>query len=248
MADHFTEDAFLGGQLTVFQPSKGFRAGTDSVLLAAAMAADARGSALELGCGAGGALLPLAVRAPQLNLTGLERDPEMIALAEMGVRHNQLSARVDCIAGDVGQLPSDWQNKFDYVFSNPPFFEAGKIQDPAPEKQHAYIESLSLKAWLDAMLFSTRQKGTLLLIHRAAELAKIMALLERRTGEITIMPIRSFPGSDATRVIVRARKGLRSGPARLLSGLTLYQCRGGRPTPEIEAISRGGDGLNWSGA
>lgn len=247
MADPFTEDAFLGGKLTVFQPARGFRAGTDSVLLAAAMAADAKGAALELGSGAGGALLPMAVRAPQLSLTGLERDPKMIALAEKGISRNQLSDRVDCIVGDVGQLPADWQNKYDYVFSNPPFFEAGKIQDPAPEKQDAYIESLSLKAWLDAMLFSARHKGTLLLIHRAAELAKIMTILERRTGEIAIMPIRSFPGGDATRVIVRARKGLRSGPARLLSGLTLYESRGGGPTAEIAAISRGGHGLNWSG-
>ena len=58
-----TCDAFLGGRVKVFQPKQGFRAGTDSILLAAALEADFSGHALEVGCGAGGALFPAAIRA-----------------------------------------------------------------------------------------------------------------------------------------------------------------------------------------
>ncbi|MBL4813725.1 MAG: methyltransferase, partial [Rhodobacteraceae bacterium] len=38
--DALTRDAFLGGDLQIFQPQNGYRAGTDPVLLAAAV--DAR--------------------------------------------------------------------------------------------------------------------------------------------------------------------------------------------------------------
>ena len=56
-AADLTEDGFLGGRLQILQPRKGYRAGTDPVLLAAAVPAQAGQSVLELGCGAGVALL-----------------------------------------------------------------------------------------------------------------------------------------------------------------------------------------------
>ena len=51
-----TRDAFLGGRITVSQPRHGFRAGLDSVLLGAAIAADST-ALLDLGCGVGTAAL-----------------------------------------------------------------------------------------------------------------------------------------------------------------------------------------------
>eukprot|EP01032_Pedospumella_encystans_P004933 gene4933-5857_t len=52
-----THDIFLKGALTIEQPSKGYRAGTDAVLLAAAAASIPVSKALEAGCGVGTALL-----------------------------------------------------------------------------------------------------------------------------------------------------------------------------------------------
>ena len=75
-----TCDDFYEGRVKVYQPAQGFRAGTDSLLLAAALDGTSRGRALEIGCGAGGALLPAAYRLSDLHFTGLERDPDMAAL------------------------------------------------------------------------------------------------------------------------------------------------------------------------
>jgi len=46
-----TDDAFLGGALRILQPKTGFRAGMDSLLLAASI--DGRGHILDVGAGAG---------------------------------------------------------------------------------------------------------------------------------------------------------------------------------------------------
>lgn len=241
-----TKDDFYNGRVKVCQPAKGFRAGTDSLLLAAALDASFDGQAIEIGCGAGGALLPAAFRAPQATFTGLELDPDMAGLARKGAIENAVQDRVEIVDGSAAALPTDWQNRFDLVFSNPPFFEPGTIQPPGAGKEAAYLSDVSLKDWVQAMLFVVRTKGTFLMVHRAAELARILAFLERQTGEITVLPVHSYPGAEAKRVLVRARKGLRSGPMRLLEPRYLYRGKGvGRTDWAIE-MQENGAGLDWN--
>lgn len=246
MSEAFTEDTFLNGKVTVFQPAKGFRAGMDSVLLAAALDADMEGDALEVGCGPGGALYPAAIRLRKTLFAGIEKDPWAFELAERGLVANQMEGRVQLIHGDAGNMPNIWQNRFDIVFSNPPYFSEGTIRAPSEGKTAAYVESLPLKDWINAMLFALRPKGTFVMIHRAAELARILAVIERQVGEITVLPVRPYPNAEAKRVIVRARKGLRSGPMRLLSGIDLYDAKGSAQSEAARAIISDGAGLNWA--
>ncbi len=243
----FTEDLFLGGAVKVFQPNPGFRAGIDSVLLAAALDSGFRGEALEVGCGAGGALLPAVWRLSHARFVGLEKDAGMAALARRGVLENDLSDRAEIIEGDAAVLPPDFENRFGLVFSNPPFFEPGTIKSPGEGKRDAYLSSVPLEQWIKSMLFAARPKGTVLLIHRAAAVTEILAALHRRAGEIVVMPVRSFPGAEAKRVILRARKGLRGGPTRLLAGIDLYDSPGGERSEISHSVAQRGEGLDWSG-
>lgn len=241
----FTDDAFFNGRVTVFQPKKGFRAGTDSVLLAAALEADAKGEALEMGAGSGAALLMAAHRLPEMSFKAVETDPAMATLARKGVSENGFADRVEVLDRDVDSLPRSWENRFDLVFSNPPFFEYGTIQSPGEGKSTAYLESISLQDWLGGMLFTLRHKGTLVVIHRAADLSRILAILDHRAGEITVLPIHSFPGDPAKRVLIRARKGLRPGPLRLRHGIDLYVESGGDRTELMKSVAGEGAGLEW---
>ena len=240
-----TCDEFLGGRVKVFQPKQGFRAGTDSVLLAAALDSSLSGAALELGSGAGGTLLPAAARLSAAHLTGLEIDPAMMELSRRGIEANGFQNRVEVVEGSAASVPPDWQNRFDLVFSNPPFFESGAIQSPGPGKDGAYLESVPLRGWINAMLFALRPKGTLVMVHRAADLARILAVLERQSGEIAVLPVHSYPGTDAKRVLVRARKALRSGPMRLLPARCLYVEKGGPRTEWALGMQQDGRGIDW---
>jgi tRNA1(Val) A37 N6-methylase TrmN6 len=62
--DELSRNDFLGGRLRLWQPVSGYRAGVDPVLLAASVPALSGQSVLELGCGAGAAILCLATRVP----------------------------------------------------------------------------------------------------------------------------------------------------------------------------------------
>ncbi|MEE2929244.1 MAG: methyltransferase [Pseudomonadota bacterium] len=242
----FTIDDFYSGRIKVFQPQKGFRAGTDSLLLAAALDNKLSGTALEIGSGAGGALLPAAFRLPDVKFTGIELDPEMVGLAERGIEANGLADRVEVLPLNANALSQAWQNRFDLVFSNPPFFEPGTIQTPGTGKENAYLESLDLRDWINAMLFALRPKGRLTLVHRAADLARILAVLERQAGEIEVLPVHSYPGVEAKRVLVRARKGLRPGPLRLLEPKYLYSEKGGARTDWALKMQRDGAEIAWN--
>lgn len=213
------EDAFLGGRLRITQPARGYRAGADAVMLAAACPARAGDSVLELGCGAGVAMLCLAARVPDLRLTGLELQEEYAALAQANAAANGIAATV--IRGDLAHMPVGLRaTGFDHVIANPPYFIGGT---PAPDqgRGRARHELTPLSDWIDAGLRRLRPGGWLTLIQRADRLAAILAALAGRAGTITILPVTARAGREAGRVIVTARKGAR-GPLRLLSPFVMH--------------------------
>lgn len=239
-----SHDRFLGGAVTVVQPVSGYRAGMDAVLLAASLEAKPGSTLAEAGCGAGAALLCAAHRLGDASFAGFEREPAFLAWAKQGITANALEARVAVHEHDIAARPADLENAFDQSFSNPPFFEPGAARPPAEGKAAAYLATTPLKAWVLFLHHITRPGGRITLIHRAAALADLLELLNPRTGEIEVLPIRAAPGAEAGRVLIRARKGLRRGPVRLYDGLVLHEAAGGASTARAEASLRGG-ALEW---
>lgn len=242
-APALTGDKFLNGQVTVLQPARGFRAGLDSVLLAASLQAEPEDHLVEAGAGAGAALLCAAHRLKPARVTGFEREADALALAGESVRRNALTS-VELRAHDIADRPREIENLFDQSFANPPFFEPGAIRQPGEGKEAAYLAETPLKAWVLFLLHVVKPGGRVTMIHRAAALADILELLNTRAGQIEVMPIRPVAGEAASRVLVRARKGLRRGPLTLHDGLTLHTSVGGALTPRAaEALA--GAALEW---
>jgi tRNA1(Val) A37 N6-methylase TrmN6 len=242
-----TEDAVLGGRVRLHQPARGYRAGTDAALLAAACGARAGERVLEAGCGAGAALLAAAVRRPEANFTGLERDPAAAALARGNVALNGLEDRVRIVEGNAAGRFSDLKlAAFDAAFANPPFFDdPTALRAPAPERRSAWIAEAGLGAWSGFLLKAVREGGAITLIHRADRLADILALLGKGAGSFQVRPVHPFADAPAKRVLVRAIKTGRA-PLRLSPPLVLHGREGGKHTPEAEAILRGEADLAWA--
>jgi tRNA1(Val) A37 N6-methylase TrmN6 len=235
----FTEDRLLAGRVLLRQPAAGLRANADTLLLAAAVEVGPR--LLEAGCGAGGALLAVAARAPDARFVGIERDPDLAALARVNAAANGWADRVEIIAADVLALPD--LGTFDGVFFNPPFDRAEEGRLPARARRAARIEEAPIEAWVKALADRLRGGASLTLIHRAAALAEILAALDGRLGGIEIMPVRPRAEAPASRVLVRARKGSRA-PLALYRGLDLHGGSDAKFTPEADALFRGA-ALAW---
>ena len=222
MTLQISDDGFLGGRLKMLQPVHGYRAATDPVFMAAAVAATPGQSVLELGCGAGVALGCLLRRVPDIEAFGLEIQPEYADLARQNMLRNGISARI--VEGDLAQMPVDLREKsFDHVMMNPPFFQARQHSKPHDQgKSTAFIEgNAGLGAWLEAGMKRLKPMGWLTIIHRAERLPEILAGL-KKAGDIHILPLASRQGRAAGRVIVLARKGA-MGPLKLLAPLILHQ-------------------------
>jgi tRNA1(Val) A37 N6-methylase TrmN6 len=238
-----TEDHILGGRLTLRQPAKGYRAGMDAALLAAACDAGPGERVIEAGCAAGAVMLAVVARRPEVRIVGIERDPDALALAQQNLTLNGLTERAEAQAGDVAEPAA--RGDFDAALSNPPFFDdAAALRGPHPAKRGAYIADDGLAVWIHYLLRAVRDGGTLTVIHRADRLADLLALLSAKAGSFQIRPVQPHTDEPAGRVIVRAVRGGKA-PLRLLPALILHDRGGAKHTAEAEAILRGEADLPW---
>jgi len=245
--DDTTEDRVLNGRVVLLQPVRGYRAGLDAALLAAACDAGAGARVIEAGCGAGGALLAAATRRPDARFTGVERDAAALALVRQNIGLNGLQDRVEAVEGDVAvRFSSLGLEPFDAAMTNPPFFDdPDALRGPAAERRGAWMADDGLEAWIGFVSKAVREGGTITLIHRADRLGDILALLDPKAGSVQVLPIHPFADQPAKRVLVRAIKTGKA-PLKLLPPLVLHDREGGKHTPAVEAILRGEAALSWS--
>ncbi len=239
-----THDGFLGGRLVLEQPMRGYRAGVDPVLLAAAVPAVPGQSVLEFGCGVGAASLCLGARVGGLSLTGLELQPAYAALARTNAAANGLEMEV--LGGDIARIPECLRARsFDHVIANPPYYLPQARRAAAdPGRETALAEDLPLARWIDAAVRRLRPGGRLTMIQRADRLADLLAGCDARLGDLRLLPLAPRVGRPAELVILRARKGAR-GDLRLLAPLVLHEGDrherdGDSYRAEIAEVLRGG--------
>jgi tRNA1(Val) A37 N6-methylase TrmN6 len=242
-----TEDAVLGGRVRLRQAARGYRAGLDAALLAAACDAEPGQRVIEAGCGVGGALLAAAIRRPGVAFTGIERDAAAVALGRENIVLNELSDRVEIIDGDVAvRFSGLGLPHFDAGMANPPFFDdANALRAPAEARRAAWMADDGLEAWIGFLSKAVREGGTITLIHRADRLADILALLAPKAGSFRVRPIQPHADEPAKRVLVRAIKTGKA-PLQILPALVLHERGGAKHTAQAEAILRGEAAVDWS--
>lgn len=235
----YSIDDFLGGLVRMKQPLHGYRATSDAVLLAAAIAAQKGEEILDVGLGTGAVSLCVAARIPGVLLTGLEIQEDLAALAQENALLNNCSLNV--LKGDVQNPPPELFGKtFHHVMTNPPYF----TETPQREgKQHAiaHKENVPLSEWIDFCLKKVRPKGTFTIIHRAERAPEILSLLKERLGGITLVPFWPKAGVKPKRVLIQGVLGSKK-PFTLHPGFTMHEQDNTR-SMLIEKVMRTGMGL-----
>jgi len=237
LADDLTRDDFLGGAVSLWQPRKGYRAGVDAVLLAAAVPAKPGQAVLELGCGVGTAALCLSSRVPGLQLTGVEVQEDYAELA-------QRNGLAEVSHADLRDLPSDLrQRQFHHVMMNPPYFD--REHGHNAEDQGRDIGrggDTPLSDWLDIGIKRTGPKGHLTLIQHISRLPEVLACLDGRLGSVIIRPIAPRAGRDPNLFLLQGQQDGRA-PFQLIRPLILHEGsrhgeNHGTYTPEVRQILR----------
>ena len=241
MSEALTLDRFLGGRVLAKQPARGFRAGHDTVLLAAAVSAQTGDKILELGSGVGIASLCLATRVGGVSITGIEIDPDLVRTANENAALNKLETHLRFHEGDAAHFQA--QSAFTQVFFNPPFYPETGQASPSAERERAKKGDGALIAdWAGAGLAALAPGGTLTIIlraDRAEECVKACAGCRAR-----YFPLFPKQGEQPKRLILRLVKGEVGAPL-WCKGLVLHQ-EDGKPTDEAEAVLRHGMGISFS--
>lgn len=213
MTVDLTTDQYLDGRVSVVQPAKGYRAGTDAVMLAAAVDAKRGEHVLELGCGAGVASACLHARVPDCHIVSVERNSFYAELARKNLKNIVVEA-------DLTKLPTPFsEQSFDHVMFNPPFFpSAGKGEHKL--KEVAHVEDTPLRTWIEVAARRLKPRGQFVVIHRTDRLADLMVHMGG-FGDVTLLPIVARAGREPKRFIVSARKGT-SGPSRICPNFVMH--------------------------
>lgn len=231
----------LGGRVVYAQPVHGYRTGIEPVLLAACVPARPGERVTEAGCGAGAALLCLAARVPGVQAIGIERDPEMAAIARGNIAANGFPG-LEVTAQDLLTWRAD--APYAHAMANPPWHNEAGTPSPDPGRRAAKQAGENLlAAWAGSLARGLMPRGTLTMVLPASLLARgVAALAEAHCGEIAVQPLWQRAGAAARLIVLQGVKG--RGASRMLAGLTLHDAGGGY-TAEAEAVLRYGASLTF---
>ncbi|HEY6431347.1 MAG TPA: methyltransferase [Acetobacteraceae bacterium] len=235
-----TEGSLLDGRVRYAQPQGGFRSGIEPVLLAAAVPARSGERVLEMGCGAGAALLCLSARVPGVGGLGVDIDAGMVLLARRNAAANGWPG-LEFLTADAASV--EGMGTFDHACANPPFHPSGGTASADASRDLAKRDRPGLLAgWVGAMAAQVRHRGTLTVILAAAELPRaIAALMAAGCPPSRLFPLWPREAQAAKLVIVQSVKAGR-GPMRLSPGMRLHAADGSF-TAEAQAVLREGCGI-----
>lgn len=234
--EKITIDDFLGGRVRLKQFQVGYRATSDSVLVSASVPVRMGQTVLDVGAGTGVIGMCLNARCPNLKITALEIQPELI---DLGCENAVLNgADMQFISGDVSKgVPELIGIQFHHVVTNPPFYteEFSRLN---PQSAIAFSQKCSLKRWIDFCLRHLRAKGSFCMIHRTESLPEILSVLNGRLGAIEVFPIEPKQGISSKRIVVRGIMNSKA-PFVLRSPLVMHETDNSR-TSFAEGIMRFG--------
>jgi tRNA1(Val) A37 N6-methylase TrmN6 len=234
MEKETTIDNFFNGKLKIIQPTQGFRAGSDAVLLSA-VANSCSGKVLDVGCGVATASLCFSYNNAKAKITSIDIQDGLLELAKKNIKENSFE-NIDIKKVDITSDKPDYQT-YNSVITNPPFFKDGHgVKSPNAIKQTANTGEIDLKQWIDFCFLSLKDKGDFTIIFVADRLSELLFLMHERFGDVEIIPLYPRLGQDAKRVIVKAKKNTK-GVTKLTSGIILHKEDG---SSNIEEILREG--------
>jgi len=192
------------------QPREGYRFSLDSILLAWWVDFEADDRVLDAGCGVGVVGLALARCRGARDVTGVEYQGDLAALARANVVANGASAWVSVVEGDLRELPPAFGNRFDVVCANPPFREAdgGRLSPCAGKAAARHELTLTVDELALAAAFTLKKRGRFYFVHQPRRLAEIFSALGDQGFNVERLRfVQPRAGEPANLVLVAARLG-----------------------------------------
>ncbi len=192
----------------IYQEKGGYCYNSDSLFLYDFISLkNIRGNVLDIGCGCG--ILGLLIKDNfNIDLTGIDIQKNNITISKINAKNNNLQSKF--IHNNF--LQYDFNNKFDYIISNPPFYKGESKQSTNPSKKISRFNSnLPIESFIKKGNSLLKPKGELVFCYNAGyfqEIAYILFKYKLNLEEIRFV----YPKQEknATVVLIRSKKSSKS--------------------------------------
>lgn len=228
-------------QLTVCQPTAGYRFSLDAFLLADFVSVSTPHPLLDLGTGCGIIALFLARRFPATSIVALELQEALVVAARQNVLQNNLAQQVRVVRADARQARSLFPaGSFGTVVCNPPYHVvgSGRLNPDAARAVARHEVTLTLIQWTQACQHLLAKGGLLVLVYHPSRLPELCAELEAahlRPRRMRL--VHSTPHTPASMVLLEAVRAGRDA-LTVFPPLFVYDTEGNY-TAEMQAIFDG---------
>ncbi len=175
-----TLDSIKG--ISLLQPKKGYRFSVDALLLENFISTKKLHKGIELGTGSGIISILLAKRYKNAKIFAVEIQKSIAQCAEQNVKINKLEGRVEVLKEDIRNLRKVFPaNKFDFVFSNPPFRKT-KTGLLSIDKERAIARheiKITLPDLINTAAYLLKHTGRFYLIYHPFRLIELIDLLKK---------------------------------------------------------------------
>jgi tRNA1Val (adenine37-N6)-methyltransferase len=193
--------------LILYQPKKGYCYNSDTMFLYDFITKfNVKGDVLEVGGGCG--VLGLLVKRdfPKINLTVIEKQKIMSEFIEKNLKENNLEAEV--INDDF--LSYEFNKKYDYIISNPPFYKGTLKSKNEIIKTARYEEFLPMDKFFKKVNFILKERGEFIFCYDAKRVDEIILNLPKPLKVVDIRFMYPRINKNATLVMIRAKKHAKS--------------------------------------
>lgn len=204
--------------IKLFQPKTGYRFSIDAFLLEDFISAKRLCKGIELGTGSGIISILLAKRLKSTKIFAVEIQKSLAECAERNIKLNKLDDKIEIFTEDIKNIRRVFPaNKFDFVFSNPPFrkTKSGLLSVDKERAVARHEIKILLPDLINTALHLFKNTGRFSLIYHPFRLIELIGLLQESRLEPKRMrfvhsrrvesPTRE--GEEAKMVLIEAQKG-----------------------------------------
>ena len=187
----------------LYQPTQGYAYNSDSIFLYDFISRfKPKGKLLDVGCGVGIISLLLS-RDFNIETTIVDKQKIMIQYAQHNYTINNLSVQSFCCS--FQELDID--ERFDFIISNPPFYDAGATQS---ENEHLniarYAHHLPIDAFVSKVKQLLRPRGRFIFCYDAKQTDRVLySLIEYKINPEVIRFVHSKADRKSKLVMIAAR-------------------------------------------
>ncbi|NPA56032.1 MAG: methyltransferase [Epsilonproteobacteria bacterium] len=192
--------------MTLYQPNNGYCYNSDTLFLYNFITKfNPKRRILDVGGGCG-VLGLLVARDFDVDLTIIEYQQIMTTFIHKNLQQNNIQATV--INNDF--LKHDFTCRFDYIISNPPFYNSTKQTDNTIKQIARYDEYLPMEAFFTKVNNTLQENGEFIFCYEASRFDKIIQTLPKPLKVIDVQFVYPKPDKIANLVMIRAKRHARS--------------------------------------